>query len=194
MLSSCHDIFYTEHIEVCESKVMAVGRLQAVCDALIFPYAENVINDKEFALLHDYNRSKPLFPYWKFEDFDLGTWDKVECRTGLWFDNGLPLLLRCLQIPKQVVCEQGTVCSGMEGLCTVLKRLAYSCRYTDMAHRFGRNPSELCHLQQSDGQYLRDTIIALKIGTSLFFPQINSTTMPWQYTNVLLLCKIVFGL
>ena len=124
---------------------MAVGGLQAVRDALIFAYAENVIDDEEFALLYDYNRSKPLFPHWKFEDFDLGTWDEVECRTELRFGkNDLPLLLRCLQIPEQVVCQQGTVCSGMEGLCIVLKRLAYPCRYTDMAHRFGRNPPELC--------------------------------------------------
>ena len=111
------------------------GGLQAVRDALIFAYAENVIDDEEFALLYDYNRSKPLFPHWKFEDFDLRTWDEVECRTELWFGkNDLPLLLRCLQIPEQVVCQQGTVCSGMEGLCIVLKRLAYPCRYTDMAH------------------------------------------------------------
>jgi hypothetical protein len=53
---------------------MAVGGLQAVRDALIFAYAENLIDDEEFALLYDHNR----FPY------------------------------------------------------------------TDMAHRFGRSPSELC--------------------------------------------------
>ena len=57
MLSSwCRDIFYTEHIPVCECKAMAVGGLQAVRDALIFAYAENVIDDEEFALLYDYNR------------------------------------------------------------------------------------------------------------------------------------------
>lgn len=32
----------------------------------------------------------------------------------------------------------------MEGLCILLKRLAYPCRYTDMVPRFGRNPTELC--------------------------------------------------
>ena len=41
---------------------MAVGGLQTVRDALSFPYAENVIDDVEFALLYNYNRSKPIFP------------------------------------------------------------------------------------------------------------------------------------
>ena len=37
----------------------------------------------------------------------------------------------------QIVCRQGTVCSGLEGL-------AYPCPFTDMAYRFGRSPPELC--------------------------------------------------
>ena len=41
---------------------MAVGGLQTVRDALTFVYAENVIEDVEFALLYDCNRSKPIFP------------------------------------------------------------------------------------------------------------------------------------
>jgi hypothetical protein len=45
---------------------MAVGGLQAARDALIFAHAENIIDDEEFVLLYDYNRSKTLFPHWKF--------------------------------------------------------------------------------------------------------------------------------
>ena len=51
--------------------------------------------------------------------------------------------MQCLQIPEKIVCQQRTTCSGMEGLCILLKRLAYPCRYTDMVSRFGRNPTEL---------------------------------------------------
>ena len=43
-----------------------------------------------------------------------------------------------LQIPEKLVCRQGTVCSGLEGLLILLKRLAYPCQFTDMTHRFGR--------------------------------------------------------
>ena len=46
------------------------------------------------------------------------TWDNVECRTELRFDQyNLQSLIRCLQIPERIVCQQGTVCRGMEGLC-----------------------------------------------------------------------------
>ena len=51
--------------------------------------------------------------------------------------------MHCLQVPDQIVCKQRSICNGMEGLCILLKRLAYPCRYTGMAHRFGRNPTEL---------------------------------------------------
>ena len=64
---------------------MAVGGLQTVRDALSFPYAENVIDDVEYGLHYDYNRSKSIFPYWKYEEFDVETWDDVEYRTELHF-------------------------------------------------------------------------------------------------------------
>lgn len=54
------------------------------------------------------------------------------------------MLRKNLQIPDEIVCCQRSVCEGMEGMCILLKRLAYPCRYTDMAPRFGRNPTELC--------------------------------------------------
>ena len=114
---------------------MAVGGLQAVRDALIFAYAENLIDDEEFALLYDHNRSKPLFPYWKFDEFNLDTWSDVECETELRFaKKDLASLKQSLRIPEELVCQQGTVCTGMEGLCILLKRLAYPCRYTQTWH------------------------------------------------------------
>ena len=53
-------------------------------------------------------------------------------------------LLNCLSIPEKVVSPQRTSSSGLEGLCILLKRLAYPCRYADMVSRFGRNPTEIC--------------------------------------------------
>jgi hypothetical protein len=123
---------------------MVVRGLQATSDALTFAYADHLIDDVEFALLFDYNLSKSIYPYWKYEEFDFQTWDEVESRTELRFDkNDLPLLMRYLQIPERIVCEQGTVCDGMESLCILLKRLAYPYRYIYMTRRFGRNPTEL---------------------------------------------------
>ena len=35
-------------------------------------------------------------------------------------------------------CNQRSVFTGTEGLCLLLKRLAYPCRYSDLIHQFGR--------------------------------------------------------
>ena len=43
-----------------------------------------------------------------------------------------------LQIPPLMKCNQRSVFTGTEGLCMLLKRLAYPCRYSDLIHRFGR--------------------------------------------------------
>ena len=53
-------------------------------------------------------------------------------------------LLEVLRFPDKFVCSQRTVCSKLEGLCILLKRLAFPCRHIDMVSRFGRNPTELC--------------------------------------------------
>ncbi|CAB4017499.1 Hypothetical predicted protein [Paramuricea clavata] len=119
--------------------------LQSVRDAIILARAGQYISDAEFILLFDYNWSKPLFPYWKFDEFNMDTWDNEECRTELRFAKGdLPVLKAVLGVPDKITCQQGTTCSGDEALCILLKRFAYPCRYSDMVSRFGRNPSELC--------------------------------------------------
>ena len=52
--------------------------------------------------------------------------------------NDLPRLAEALQIPNEFTCEQRSVIPGIEGLCMLLKRLAYPCRHVDMLPRFGR--------------------------------------------------------
>ena len=84
--------------------------------------------------LYDYCHSRLLFPYWKFEEFDLAPGDEEEFITELKFAmKDLQLLMHYLEIPEKIVCSQGTVCSGIEGLCILLKRLANPCRYSDTA-------------------------------------------------------------
>lgn len=119
--------------------------LQSVREALILSFYQNIIDENEFALLYDANKSRELFPYWKFASWKLEFMDDTECRTELRFaKNDLQDLLQALDIPDKIVCSQRTICSGIEGLCILLKRLAYPCRYTDLVPRFGRNPTELC--------------------------------------------------
>ena len=47
--------------------------MQSIRDALTLAYAGNYISDAEFVLLYEYNRWKPVFPYWKFNAFNLET-------------------------------------------------------------------------------------------------------------------------
>ena len=89
----------------------------------------------DFALLYEANLSRLAYPYNKCDRFEIDTWDDSEYRTDLRFGKQDHDLLRMyLQIPDEIV---WSVCEGMEGLCILLKRLAYPCRYTDMVPRFG---------------------------------------------------------
>ena len=124
---------------------MAGQGLQEFREVLKEAYLLDLVDLEEFALMYQNNLSRIVFPYWKFDRFDLDAWDDSECYTELRFrKNDLPALLACLRIPENIVCSQRTTCSGLEALCILLKRLAFPCRYTDMATRFGRNPTELC--------------------------------------------------
>lgn len=121
------------------------GGLKTVREALLLSYQQGFIDDIEFAVLYDVNQSREVYPYWKFSSWNFDEWDDTECNTELRFaKKDIPDLLRALEIPDKVICSQGTTCSGLEGLCILLKRLAYPCRYTDLTTRFGRNPTELC--------------------------------------------------
>ena len=124
---------------------MANGILRCVREALLLAYGANVIDSVEFAVFYDANSSREIFPYWKFDKFNFDDWDDTECRAALQFSRaGIFLLLEVLRFLDKFVCSQRTVCSKLEGLCILLKRLAFPCRYIDMVSRFGRNPTELC--------------------------------------------------
>ena len=131
----------------CFSCALFCGGLAAVRDGLNIAFAENLIDGVEFPVLYDANRAKQSFPYCKYDEFNFNNWDDAECRTELMFaKNDLDALLDSLQIPDQIAPQQGTVCNSIEGLCILLRRLSYPCRYIDMVPRFGRNPTELCLL------------------------------------------------
>ena len=67
--------------------------------------------------------------------------DRVQSNQGKSssFDRGT-------QSASTVQMPQGTLCSGIEGLCLLLKRLAYPCRYFDVICRFARPVPELCRI------------------------------------------------
>ena len=49
--------------------------------ALLEAFANDLIEDEEFLLLYDLNRSNALdFPYWQYDDFDLDILTDDECQ------------------------------------------------------------------------------------------------------------------
>ena len=117
-----------------------------VQNALVYSLADEIIDEEEFVLLYDaYKSSNPAYPYWESDAFCLDSFDSSECLTEFrGSKEDLPRLAEVLRVPPQFRCSQGTVCSGIEGLCLLLKRLAYPCRYFDLIYRFARPVPELC--------------------------------------------------
>ena len=115
-----------------------------VRNALLIAYADGFLDDEEFIVLYDYYQPvNPSFPYWNFDPFCLDVFDSCECEAHFRVaKDDIPMLLNALRIPASFKCPQGTVCSGLEGLCLLLKRLAYSCRY--LISTFGCPVPELC--------------------------------------------------
>ena len=67
---------------------MATNRiLRALREGLLLLFACNMIDAEEFMLLHDANQSKDIYPYWKYESFDIGTIDKNQCFIDFRFAN-----------------------------------------------------------------------------------------------------------
>ena len=58
----------------------------------------------------------------------------------------LPLLAEALKITESLVCKNGTVAGGMEGLCILLRGYAYPCRLSDLNPMFGRSVLELSEI------------------------------------------------
>ena len=100
---------------------------------------DDLISEDEYLLLYDLNRSKNLdLPYDEFT-FDLDDMENSECVAEFRVNkHDLPALAEALQIPDVFKCRQRSISDGMEGLCMLLRRLAYPCRYSDMIARFGR--------------------------------------------------------
>lgn len=55
----------------------------------------------------------------------------------------LHFIQKILDIPEKNVCQQDTTAPGIEGLCLLLRQLAYPCLYSDLIHSFGEPIPEL---------------------------------------------------
>ena len=128
-------------------------------ELLIASFDDGDISEDEFLLLYDANISKNLdYPYQNYEDFDLEGLGESECLAEFRFrKRDIPILADVMGLPDSYRCERGTVCDGIEGLCLLLRRLAYPCRYSDLIHRFGRPVPEICIITN----YVMETVYSL---------------------------------
>ena len=119
---------------------------QKVRDELIYCFADGILDEEEFVLLYDaYKSTNSIYPYWEYDEFSLDSLSSDECLADFRVEkDDIPRLAEALRLPGRFRCSQGTLCSGLEGLCILLKRLAFPCRYYDMIYRFARPVPELC--------------------------------------------------
>lgn len=97
-------------------------------ELLVDSYINGDIDEDEFVVLYDANTSKnPVIPYVKYDRFDLDAIDPAECNAEFRFEKrDLIQLAEALGIPEVFVCDQRSVCDGLEGMCIALRRFAYS--------------------------------------------------------------------
>ena len=109
-------------------------------EMLLLAYDGKVISDEEFLVLWESCRSKnPDFPHSSYARFDLENIDETECLAEFRVQKqDIPVLANVLQLPMNIHCQQRTICDRIEGLCMLLRRFSYPCRYSDMISRFGR--------------------------------------------------------
>ena len=135
-----------------------MSSFKAMRDLTLLCYAENLLSDDEFLVLWEDNQSKtPDFPWDRYSPFDLENMDEAECKAEFRVEKrDINTLAEALEIPPTFKCQQSTVCDGIEGICMLLRRLAYPCRYSDMIARFGRPVPELCMITNQVMDFIYD--------------------------------------
>ena len=91
----------------------------------------NTILDEKLLLLYEKNSSKNTeFEYSEYEQFELDKLGDAEWKANFRVEKRyLPTLCEALQIPGVLKRNQRSIAGGIEGLCMLLKRSAYPCRY-----------------------------------------------------------------
>jgi len=132
--------------------------LKQVRAALVDNYVNDVIDDEEFCLLYEANQSKnPDFSYEEYGRFSLDDIEDAECQAEFRFrKRDIYHLAEEMDIPDSFRCDQGSVCDGIEGLCLLLRRFSYPCRYSDLIPRFGRPVPVLSMISNIVMEYIYD--------------------------------------
>ena len=168
---SVHKLFFSLEPRLCVTRVTrdfkihygeALVRLMQpketglIVELIVLYYDMKVLDDAEFLLLYDlYSPQNLDLPCDLYPHFDLQNLTEDECVAEFRLrKTGIPRLSQALRIPDVIICHQGTICEGTEGLCMLLKRLCYPCRYSDMVHLFARPVPVLCMITNQVLDYI----------------------------------------
>ena len=118
-----------------------------------------------------------------YERLDLDRLDETECLERFRFlKRDITQLAGALRLPDKFVGYQGTACNTIEGLCVLLRRLAYPCRYVDLIPLFGRSKAELSIISN----------VVLDFIYAEHKHLLNSFVVPWMsQRNLSLYCEAV---
>ena len=108
-------------------------------------YEKDILNEEETLLAFELlDKSKDPILHRNYARFDLNQFDETECEEMFRFSKeDIPRLAETLRLPNKFTGYQGTTCDSIEGLCLLLQRLAYPCRYVDLIPLFGRAKQEI---------------------------------------------------
>ena len=126
---------------------------------IVIAYSEGLLTDEEFMFLYETNQPVNLeLPYYEYEEFNFDeNISEAECKAEFRFERGdIERLADVLQLPPTFTCPQGSVCERIEGLCILLRRVAYPCRYSDMVSRFAKPVPVLCMVSNIVLNYIFD--------------------------------------
>ena len=132
--------------------------LRDVRNSLLVAHDQGLLSDEELLLLLKANSSKnPEFSYEKYARFSIESIEEPECLSEFRVaKKDLPLLADALRLPDTFHCNQRTTADKLEGLCILLWRMSFPCRYSDMLARFGRPVPELSMISNTVMNYIYD--------------------------------------
>ena len=137
-------------------------------------YEEYILNEEETLLAFELlDKSKDPILHRKYARFDLNQliFDETECEEMFRFSKeDIPRLAEALRLPNKFTGYQGTTCDSIEGLCLLLRRLAYPCRYVDLIPLFGRAKQEISIISS----------LVLDAIYSVHRHLLNTFTAPWM--------------
>ena len=132
--------------------------LRDVRNSLIIGHEQGLLSDEELLLLLEENSSKnPEFSYEKYARFSIERIEEPECMSEFRVEKkDLPQLADALRLPDTFHYNQRTTADKLEGLCILLRRMSFPCRYSDMLARFGRPVPELSMISNTVMNYIYD--------------------------------------